>query len=230
MRNVDIRGDEGDFHRIFAVMVFPDDELFCDSYLQMLIDQKVLAEDRARNSQPWWERPRWAEMKSKASDSVRRGIVAGEFLVVYEALARLGFNEPSGRKTAQALEKYLKGRTYGDGENIKASARKIPGDFDFHRDTAHLWAAHIVFLTRYGKDNARAHMETLQGTHEYLRIAGHYQHYGLQARTPRTNVRHGLLDAASVWRVPQGIEPAPASTLPDFAPEIARYIDEYSHE
>src|SRR5688572_17169400 len=100
MRHLTLAGDLHDLQRITAVMVFPEDELFRNSYLRMLIDRNVMPEDGTIPTYPAGEMPRWTEMRDLAEKSVRSGWLAGDLLAIYAAMTAYGFREPSSRKAA----------------------------------------------------------------------------------------------------------------------------------
>jgi hypothetical protein len=232
MRSIQVKGDGCDHQRIYALMVFPEDSRFRQSYLQMLIDHGAIPADSEAIQIERWDAPRWAEMKEKAQKAVRSGILAGDFFVTRAIMDAQGLREPSTRKALQAIEHFHKGKRYADGKLIRPSPRKIEGrDMGALSSVAHLWAAFSVFRTDYGKDHAREKIRTKRGLQRLLRLAAYFQRFGLEAVTPRTNQRRirPLLDPTQLWRVPASIKPISVEQLPTFKPEMLNSIKSYSY-
>ena len=229
MRTIAITNDRYDYHRLYAVMVFPEDNVFRASYLRMLVEQGRMAADDSVKNLVSWDAPRWEEIKARAQRSIRSGILAGDYLAIWSMMDARGMRDPSSRRASQAVERFRRGAQYKDGVPFRATSRKVEGtDFAAHRNSAHLWAALQIFRVKHG-EGARQQMHRSSGLRWFLRVAKYIQEFGLSQVTPRTNEnkRHFLLDPEEVWRVPANISPAKPKDLPQFNPRMKEILGTY---
>lgn len=229
MRTIKLTGDASDYHRVYGVMVFPEDAAFRAGYLRMLIDQGRLSGDDEVQVTASWDLPRWEEIKAEARKSVRAGILAGDYLAAWSVMDAHGLRDPSSRRASQAVERFRRGAKYKDGVPFRATSRKVEGtDFVMHRNSAHLWAALQMVVAKHGVA-ARRRMHHPNGMRWFLRRAKYVQEFGLSQMTPRTNQnrRHALLDAATVWHVPPVIKPVNAADLPRFNAVMTGILRDY---
>jgi len=227
-RTISLNNDSDDYHRVYAVMVFPDDALFRTAYMRMLVQQRRIV-PTINESEQSWDLPRWKEIKAAAQKSVRSGILAGDYLAIWSVMDAHGMREPSSRRAAQAVERFRKGATYRNGAPFRATSRKVEStDFAMHRNSAHLWAALHILIAKHGP-TAHQRMHHPNGLKWFLRHARYVQDFGVSQMTPRTNLnrRHSLLDATAVWRVPATIHPIKPRQVPFFNQKMKAILGGY---
>jgi hypothetical protein len=230
MQTLELKNDRFDNQRIYAVMCFPEDGQTRKAYLLMLQDQGKIPRIDVSSESGRWNMPSWPAMHSMAVAATRSGYIAGEYVLLYAHIAIGDRNRASGRRVAQAIEKFGENRKWSDGVTFRASARKVESmDFAKFRNVAHLWGARVAFRWRYGNEVARQRISTRKGQIEFLRYAALFQEFGLTTETPRTTRRkkHTLLDPDTLWRVPTDVRPWSAERLPALSPKMQSILDEY---
>jgi hypothetical protein len=229
MRILKIQGDGADHHRLLATMVFPETELFREAYLKHVTESE---RSPKRDAEPLDRRSNWQEIKRQAQKNVRFGTLAGSLLLVRAIMKRDDRHEPSDRKTSWALERFWKGRTWGDGKPMRASTRTIQSSFDEMRSVSHLWAAYVAMKPRHGdRDEFRAEIQSKRWVRTFLRLAASLERFGLETQPSRTNVNKlkTLIDAKTRWAVPHQFKPIDLSKLPKLRPELDQSLNEYQH-
>ncbi|HET7098412.1 MAG TPA: hypothetical protein VFJ68_13565 [Casimicrobiaceae bacterium] len=127
LRTIKLKGDTNDYQRIYAVMVFPDQDVFRHAYMRYLMEQGRMEPDAEILAIESWKMPRWDEIKAKAVASVRAGILAGDYLGIWSLMDAQGIRNSSSRRAAQAVELWRRKTAYRDGMPFRASSRKVEG-------------------------------------------------------------------------------------------------------
>jgi hypothetical protein len=230
MRVIQLRNDGFDHHRIFALMVAPNDERVRSSYLRMLVQEGRFPDGDDVPPGNIRTAMGWDEMKAIAQKAARMGILVGDIFVIRAAMD--GMRDPSNRKASQVLEKFYRGKAYGDNKPIHASTRQIEKyAMEACRDVAHLWAAYEVMRAEHGRDGVMAEIKGERGSKQFLRIAAYFQNFGVNTRPKRVNrnLTKPLINPRTVWSVPAVIKPIAISKLPPLKQEILEAISQYSH-
>jgi hypothetical protein len=76
MRHLRLAGDIHDLQRIIAVMVFPEDGFFRNSYFRLLLERGTMPDDPSIPSFAPGELPRWAEIRDRVDKSAQTGWLA----------------------------------------------------------------------------------------------------------------------------------------------------------
>jgi hypothetical protein len=232
LREITLRDDGYDHQRIFALMIAPNDERVRGSYFRMLAQEGRFPDGPEVSNGNLRDSMGWPEIKEIAGKAIRMGIHAGNLLVVRATMEAEGIREASNRKASQALEKFYLGRQWGDGVRIKASTRQIEKySMEQFGDVAHLWAAHQVIFTQFGRDGAKAKMNTRNGVKRFLRIASAFQNFGISLFPQRVNQKQKkpLLNPTSVWRIPANLTPLRLSGLVRLREGLLESISKYKH-
>jgi hypothetical protein len=199
---------------ILAVMTFPNadqedarDALYAIKVAEAEIEASregdvTLRADLARRL---IEGPNKSQIRKRIEQATREGTVAGDLLGNLYGMCSFPdhFPEPSVRKAIFAARHFARRTTYGDGSRLPHSDRGIRDYFEHYRPVAHLWAAfrlHQAFPIR----NHRDVLASPDAVQDFLAIARRIQEFGCKFFSGRDRTKKPLLDARTMWRVPQG--------------------------
>lgn len=151
--------------------------------------------------------PSKATLRDLAADRTKRACVAGDFLLSIYGMHSFPdhFSEPSVRKAIFIAQAYAKQTEFGDGSKLPTSAAAIRRCFDDFRSVAHLWAA-MRFHQSFPIRNHSEVMATAEAVRDLLGIAGTLQDFGSNFIPKRARPKQPVLDAQSLWRVPDSIK------------------------
>lgn len=238
--------DPFDMHdRLFAVMLFPDDEDRRRQYLRFwsFIRQALDAgeDDLCRALGPS------ARAFHEDGLPLLRGQQAGYVLAMLRAMTERHSIEPSLNKAYNILARSAApGLRTGNGKAVPATERSYREAFSKYRSVAHLWAAWALLLwycktilnqepiylkLDVAKQQAILEIHSQESLLELLALAEDMRRFG-EGHTlfdkSQGGIRTPILNSQITWKAPKGVAlPDSSVCVPAFPDDVLGWLSEY---
>jgi len=214
MPDIEFRNSAADIGPILAAMHFPENDELRETYAAVHYVDKYLA-DVPGESCPSLEREALVRIirvakstgiKTQVANAIKRAAIAADFLISMYAMHSFPehFKKPSVSKAIFIARKFAGISQYGDGTSIPSSESEIRECIKEYRLVAHFWGA-LRFHASYPIIPNELLLGSLEGTLDFLGIAGTLQDFACTFVPPSPKPGPTLLDAAQIWRVPETI-------------------------
>lgn len=210
---LDYKTDQRAFARVWATMVYPDDEVKRENYFHILRlvgtiedcpddapivitvgDLKRLIHSKS-----------FSQLEQETKGSTKKAIIAGTALATTYLMDRCNLPEPSLNKSTYVIQEWAKDTTYTDGAEMLVSNGTIATIWKKYRSVAHFWAAFQIAQS-YPLDKS-ADPLSAEAFPKFLRLAAELFAFGCEFIPFRTNdsIKKPLLDSAESWYLPEFI-------------------------
>ena len=230
MPRIDLKSAPDDFYKVFAVMLFPNDDALRNQYFAVETARVLVADERdsatlgidASILRLLIDAPAHQDLTRMRAENSKQGYVAGDLLVSLYLMERFGLPEPSMNKAIFVAQKFAQNDTFGDGSKINASERMIREAWDQFMPVAHLWAT--ILINQVYPFTSEKEMFSEQGLSPFLQAAVALYEFGIEFIPFRAKVKRPILDPATCWALPRDIRPSKlvSDRKPDYLIEILK--------
>lgn len=211
MPNIELKSTPLDTKWIWAVMLFPDNELlrkqlFAIEQVEYVVkdandDDRI--EIDAHTLKFLIDSPAYTALRDEVSIRTKEGVVAGDLLAVMYLMDRFQLPEPSMNKAIFAASEFAKKHKYGDRTSINSSERMIRKYWNKYNSVAHLWAAfRMNQVYPFAPANEAVGYED---SIPFLAAAKGLYNFGVNFIPFRAKNGKPILDANMCWAVPESI-------------------------
>lgn len=243
MPDLEISKSSFDALVVYAAMAHPSDECYRDEFLAAMV-ARCLLEAADENKEDieipasivriLLNAPSYEDIVERATNSAKKGSIAGDILDYIAQMHFTGHKQPSVRKAVYVAEDYLSNAVNGYGEKSGSSNIFIYKCWDEYKTVAHLWAAFRVrqFASQQQKNNGFFNLEEpLCGDYldKFLTVAEVFRIFGEGFAPPIVKSHESLLPKDETWKVPESYSlPNVYLSIQDMPDWIVKRLKGYS--
>jgi hypothetical protein len=211
MPNIELKGTPLDTKWIWAVMLFPDNDLIREQLFAIEEIEHVVKDanddDRieinAHTLKFLVDSPAYDALRDEVRIRTKEGVVAGDLLAIMYLMDRFQLPEPSMNKAIFAASEFAKRNKYGDGSSINSSERMIRKYWNKYASVAHLWGAFRMNQVYSFAPTDKA--VDYENSTPFLAAAKGLYNFGVNFIPFRAKNGKPILDAGMCWAVPENI-------------------------
>ncbi len=216
MPEIDIADSDLPQH-VLSVMLFPDDPALRATYRTRFSTEAAIQDSpegaclsvSADSLRLLLDSPSRQEIRARAADATRQGVLAGNILAIIYVMYRcVPESEPSMNKAIHAMEQHGRKFPYADGVPMPVSERKLREAWNGFKAVAHLWAAHGLNKVCLQWDAAKEFSERSE-TARLLGASSELLAFGTEFVPQRSKSAQPFLSRDDCWQIPSQIAAIP---------------------